>query len=201
MSPSKKPFPIGSADQPKSDPKQQPIGFEYTEKRHCGLPYPASGQRSRPSVALHVCLLTGAPRRQRPGHCPLFHAPIPPVTPRRRPATSKGVGGDSLAHRPMAVALPESRSPVPPPAIFGAPLPAMLLVSRRWWGPVIGREWRRIRPVIAPRAGDPTPIRQVKVRTRAKSRVSIETRQLWLSSWERDFPEINIPTHNPDSRS
>jgi len=44
------------------------------------LPYPASGRRSRPSVALHVCFLTGAPRRRRPGRCPPFHAPIPPAT-------------------------------------------------------------------------------------------------------------------------
>ena len=49
----------------------------------------------------------------------------------------------------------------------------MLIVRRRRWGPVIGRERRRVRPVIplplrAP-AGDPTPITQVKVSTRAKS--------------------------------
>ena len=36
-------------------------------RRACGLLYPASGRRSRPSVALHVCVLTGAPRRRRPG--------------------------------------------------------------------------------------------------------------------------------------
>ena len=35
--------------------------------RACGLPYPASGWRSRPSVTLHVCVLTGAPRRRRRG--------------------------------------------------------------------------------------------------------------------------------------
>jgi len=50
-------------------------------------------------------------------------------------------------------------------------------------------------PLHAP-ACDPTPITQLKVRTRAKSRVSIETRELRLSSWECDFPGINIPiTH------
>jgi len=158
MSPSKKPFPIGSADQPKSDPKQQPIVFEYTEKRHCGLPYPASGQRSRPSVALHVCLLTGAPRRQRPGHCPLFHAPIPPVTPRRRPATSKGVGGDSLAHRPMAVALPESRSPVPPPSHFRRATAGYADRPQAGWGLVIGR----VRLMIAPPPFAPPPAIQLR---------------------------------------
>ena len=34
-------------------------------RRACGLPYPASGRQSRPSVALHVCFLTGAPRHDR----------------------------------------------------------------------------------------------------------------------------------------
>ena len=43
-------------------------------RRACGLPYPASGRGWRPSVSLHVCVLTGAPRRQRPGRCPPFHA-------------------------------------------------------------------------------------------------------------------------------
>ena len=37
-------------------------------------PIPASSRRSRPSVALHVCFLTGAPRRRRPGRCLPFHA-------------------------------------------------------------------------------------------------------------------------------
>jgi len=45
----------------------------------CGLPYPASGRRSRPSVALHVCFLTGAPQLRRPGRCSPFHVPIPPA--------------------------------------------------------------------------------------------------------------------------
>jgi len=45
----------------------------------------------------------------------------------------------------------------------------MLIVRRRRWGPVIGRERRRVRPMIAATpAGDPTPITQVKVRTPAK---------------------------------
>jgi len=50
----------------------------------------------------------------------------------------------------------------------------MLIVRRRRWGPVIGRERRQVRPMIAPPpprapAGDPTPITHIKVRTRAKS--------------------------------
>ena len=177
MSPSKKPFPIGSADQPKSDPKQQPIGFEYTEKRHCGLPYPASGQRSRPSVALHVCLLTGAPRRQRPGHCPLFHAPILPATPRRRPATSKAVGGDSLAHRPMAVALPESRSPVPSPSHFRRATAGYVARKQAAMG-------SRHRPGMAPDpAGDRPPRRRSNSDQAGKSTYSGK-----IESLDRDPP-------------
>jgi len=141
----------------------------------CGLPYPASGRRSRPCVALHVGFLTGAPRRRRPGRCSPFHAPIPPASSGVR--RGGGRGGDSRTRRPGAnghcafpVALPRTL----PPAILVAPLPTMLIVRRRRWGPVIGRERRRVRPVIAPSplrtpAGDPTPITQVKVRTRPKS--------------------------------
>ena len=60
------------------------------QPRACGLPYPAFGRWSRPSVALHVCFLTGAPRRRRPGHCPPFHLPIPPATSTDCPAVSDG---------------------------------------------------------------------------------------------------------------
>ena len=87
-------------------------------RRACGLPYPASGRRSRPSVALHVCFLTGAPRRRRPGRCSPFHALIP--------RASSGVRrGEAVIPRPvvrgpMAVALSRSRSPVPSPRPFWA---------------------------------------------------------------------------------
>ena len=40
--------------------------------------------------------------------------------------------------------------PRTPLAVLGVPLPTMLIVHRRRWGPVIGREQRRVRPVIAP---------------------------------------------------
>ena len=84
----------------------------------CGLPHPASGWRSRPSVTLHVCILTGAPRRRRRGRCPLFHVPTP-ATSTDCPAVSDG-RGEAVIPRPvvrgpMAVALPRSRSPVPSP--------------------------------------------------------------------------------------
>jgi len=51
-------------------------------------------------------------------------------------------------------------------------------------------------PLRAP-AGDPTPITEVKVCTRAKSRVSIETPELRLLSRECDFPGINISKLDP----
>ena len=97
----------------------------------CGLPYPASGQRSLPSVALHVCFLTGAPGQQRPSRCPPFHPPILPATSTNCPAASEGGGGDSPARRPGAdgrcaspVILPHTSPPLPL-------MPAMLIIRRR----------------------------------------------------------------------
>ena len=59
-----------------------------------------AGRRSRPPFALHVCVLTGAPWRRRPGRCPLFCTPIlschRPIVLRRL----TGAGGDSPARRP-----------------------------------------------------------------------------------------------------
>ena len=139
----------------------------HVRQRACGLPYPTSGRRSRPSIALHVCFLTGAPRRWRPGRCLPFHVPIPPATSTNCPVASDGRGCDSLviprSGGRMAVALPWCCSPCPPPAILGAAPPAMSMVRRLRWGPVIGREQRRVQPVNAPfplraPAGDPTPI-------------------------------------------
>ena len=46
--------------------------------------------------------------------------------------------------RPLC--FPGRAPPYPLPAVLGAPLPAMLIVRRRRWGPVIGRERRRVRP-------------------------------------------------------
>ena len=46
-----------------------------SRNRHLG-----AGWRSRSPVALHVCVSTGAPWQRRPGHCPPFHAPLPPAT-------------------------------------------------------------------------------------------------------------------------
>ena len=76
----------------------RPPSSGCVRRRACGLPYPASGRRSRPSVALHVCFLTGAPRYRRPGRCSPFRAPIPPAS----SGVRRVVGGDSPARRPGA---------------------------------------------------------------------------------------------------
>jgi len=156
----------------------RPPSSGRARRRACGLPHPASGQRSRPSVALHVCVLTGAPWRRRPGPACRFTCPS---IPRRRLTVQRcpmgGGGGDSrpIVRGPMAVAFPSRAPPVPStPTVLGAPLPAMLMSA--------GGDGVRHRPEMAPgppgdrpylplRAptSDPTPITQVKVRTRAKS--------------------------------
>jgi len=84
---------------------------------------------------------------------------------------------------------PAYQTPYPPPAVLRAPPSAMSIVRRRRRGPVIGSERRRVQPAIAPPspAGDPTTI------TWAKSRVSIKTQELRLSTRECDLPEIKIP--------
>jgi len=98
---------------------------------------------------LHVCFLTGAPRRRRPGRCSPFHAPVPPASSGVRRG---GGGGDSPARRPGADGRCASPVTLPrtPPAVLGVLLPTMLNVCRRRWGPIIGRERRRVRPVTPP---------------------------------------------------
>ena len=142
-------------------------------RRACGLPYPASGRRSLPSVVLHVCFLTGVPQRRRPSRCPPFHAPIPPAT------------STIVQPRPTGVRwFPGRAPPVPSLGRFGRATARCVDHPQASMG-------SRYRPGTAPGpagyppscpACDPTPITQVKVCTRAKSRVSIETRELRLSS-------------------
>ena len=65
---------------------------------------------------LHVCFLTGAPRRRRPGRCPPFHAPIPPATSTDCPAVwlpSPSSGGRWL------LCFPSRDPPYPAPGRFG----------------------------------------------------------------------------------
>ena len=98
---------------------------------------------------------------------------------------------------PMAVALPRSRSPIPfPPGRFGCATAGYVDRLQAATGshhrPETAPGPAGDRPPLRAPAGDPTPIMQVEVRTWAKSRVSIETRELRLSSQECDFPGINI---------
>jgi len=78
----------------------------------------------------------------------------------------------------MAVALPRT---LPRPfwrATAGyVDRPQAAMGSRYRLGTAPDPAGNHLSPIRAP-AGDPTPITQVKVRTRAKSRVSIETREL-----------------------
>ena len=81
---------------------------------------------------------------------PLAVSRAHPSRVQRRPT---GGGGDSPARRPGAdgrCASPVTLPRTSPPAVLGVPLPTMLIVRRRRWGPVIGRERRWVRPVIAP---------------------------------------------------
>jgi len=117
--------------------------------------------------------LTGAPRRWRPGRCPPFHVPTPPATSTDCPAASNGGGGgDSPTHRPGAdvrCASPVMLPPYHPPGRFERATadyvdrPQAAMGSHHRPGTAPGPACDR-----AP-AGDPTPITQVKVRTRVKS--------------------------------
>jgi len=79
--------------------------------------------------------------------------------------------------------------------VSGAPPLATSIVRRRRWahhpGPTGELAGDRSPPLRAS-TGDPSPITPVKVCTRAKSRVSIKTWELRLSTRECNFPGINI---------
>jgi len=152
----------------------RPPSSGRVRRRACGLAYPASGLQSRPSVALHVCVLTGAPRR------PPFHAPIPPATSTDCPAVSDRGGRrwfPALARHLRADGRCTSPVALPP---YPSPWPFWARNCRLCWSSAGGMGSRhrpgtapgpaddRPSPLGAP-AGDPTPITQVKVRTRAKS--------------------------------
>ena len=80
---------------------------------------------------------------------PLAVSRAHPSRVQRRPT---GGGGDSPARRPGADGRCASPVTLPrtPPAVLGVLLPTMLNVCRRRWGPIIGRERRRVRPVTPP---------------------------------------------------
>ena len=125
-----------------------------------GLPYPASGRRSHPCRA--ACLLLDrcatAPETRPLPAVSLAH----PARDVNRLSLSSDVRqGEAVIPGPSSggrwpLRFPGHAPPYPPPAVLGAPLPAMLIVRRRW-GPVIGRERRRVRPVIAPPPFAPPP--------------------------------------------
>jgi len=141
----------------------------------CCLPYPASGWRSRPSARLLFDRCAMAPETQLLPAVSRAHA-LRDVD-RLFGVLRPGGSGDSPAPSsavPMAAALSPSRSPVPSPRPFwarncwlcwlsaggyGVPSPAGNGAGSGRWSPL---------PLRAP-AGNPTPITQVKVRTRAKS--------------------------------
>ena len=99
---------------------------------------------------------------------------------RRRPIVQRcPTGGEAVIFRPvvqgpMATALPRSRSHVPSPGRFGRTTaryvdrPQAPMEFRHRPGTAPGPADDRPSPLRA-HAGDPTPITQVKVRTRAKS--------------------------------
>jgi len=119
-----------------------------------------AGWQSHRSVALHVCFLTGVPRRRRPGCCPPFCAPIL----LRRTAASDGGGWrfpGPPSRKPIGHCASRSRSPSSPlPGRFGHASPAMLIDRS---GPRIGREqrWGLVGDRPPPFADDPTPITPV----------------------------------------
>ena len=146
-------------------------------QRACGLLYPASGRQSRLSFALHFCFLTDAPRRRRRGR------PLPAVSrthpPRdvdwlssgvRREGGRRWFPGPSSAGR-WPLHFPGRAPPVPPPDGFERATAGYVDRPQTGWGPVIGRERRRVRPMIAPPPFAPSPAIQLRspTRTRAKS--------------------------------
>jgi len=127
-------------------------------RRACCLPYPASSWRSRPSVALHVCFLTGVTRCWRPRRCSPFHVPIPPASSGVRQEGRPVVpGADARCASPVTL-------PRTPPGRFGRATADYVDVRRWRWGPVIGRERCRVRPVIAPPPFAPRPAIQLRSR-------------------------------------
>jgi len=137
-------------------------------RQACGLPYPASGRRSRPSVALHVCFLQ------------VRHGAGDPAAARRfmRPSLPRPMGGRRWFPGPSSggrwpLCFPGHAPPYPPGSFGHATADYVdrsqaALGSRHLPGTAPGPAGDRPSTLCAS-AGDPTPITQVKVRTRAKS--------------------------------
>jgi len=130
-----------------------------------------------PHVVPSLCFATAPPAVSR-AHLP--------ATSTDYPAATDGVGGLAIPrpairgpinHCVSTVVLPHTL-PRPFCEVSGAPPPAMSIVRRRCWGNSDGDRPAIATPLHAP-AGDPTD-HTGKRRTRAKSRVSIENRELRL---------------------
>ena len=81
---------VPTADHPRCWPIVQPRPTRRrTRLDNRPTSYLGASRRSRPAVAFSACILTGVPRRRRPGSCPLFHVPIPPATSTDCPAASR----------------------------------------------------------------------------------------------------------------
>jgi len=133
-----------------------------SRNRHLG-----AGWRSRSPVALHVCVSTGAPWHRRPGHCPPFHAPLPPATSTDCPCP---MGGMAIprpidGHCASSVALPHI-APSPPSVLWHFRCATAHYVDRSP-GTASGTG-RRSPPPLRAHTGDPTLIIPVKG-TQAKS--------------------------------
>jgi len=114
-----------------------------------GLWSPVPGVQSAivSPVALHVCILTGVPRRRRPGRCPPFCTLI---LPQCRPIVQWRPTDDSPARHPggrLATTLPRSRSPSSPllrPFLqrFGR-VTAHYVDRSDWWGARVNQQQHR----------------------------------------------------------
>ena len=92
------------------------IRLRLTAGLWSSIPSIRSAIASLPRAARLLFDRCATARRWRPGRCSPFHAPIPPA--------SSGVRREAVIPRPvvrgpMAVVLPRSRSPVPPPGSSG----------------------------------------------------------------------------------
>ena len=163
------------------------------QRRACSLPHPASGRRSRPSVALHVWFWQVRHGARDPATARHFTCPS---RPQRWPTVLRRPTGEAVIPRPIVwgrwLLLSPGRFGCASAGYVDRPQAAIPSSAGNGAGPASDHP----SPLRAP-AGDPTPITQVKVCTRAKSRVSIETPELRLLSRECDFPGINIPQLDP----
>ena len=142
----------------------RPPSSGRVRRRACGLPYPASGWRSRPSARLRFDRCATAPET-RP--LPAISRTHPPATSTDCPAVSDGRGWFP-ARRPRANGRCTSPDRFQRATAGYVDRPQAAMESRHRPGTAPGPADDGPSTLRAP-AGDPTPITQVKVRTRAKS--------------------------------